>query len=186
MFWIESCLVPLSPPAQQKATLFHTTLNFSPDASVGNRFKILHSKSQLFWVAEQYIIYLTNLNRRSGKRERICLCITIGCNSVRTFVPPNRNIKTTVVPLIQQYFTALFPSYFEEPHKDQKLCLRNQRHIFTTLCMLWFETSLHFFQNIQNKKIVILLPPTSLISFIRNEYKSCPSTLVSTYDIFLS
>ena len=49
---------------------------------------------------------------------------------------------------------AKFPAYFEEPHWDQKLCLRNQRHVFTTLKWCFFK--IHLLQQILNEVIPIL------------------------------
>ena len=40
-------------------------------------------------------------------RGKDCLYIPIGCNSVFTFVLANGNTETILVPLKQQYFTAL-------------------------------------------------------------------------------
>ena len=46
--------------------------------------------------------------RLSFERDNTCLCIPIGCNSVRTFVLANRNTETTLAPLKRQSFIALF------------------------------------------------------------------------------
>ena len=39
-------------------------------------------------------------------RDKDCLCIPIGCNSVFTFVLANGNTETIIVPLKQKYFTS--------------------------------------------------------------------------------
>ena len=56
--------------------------------------------------------YAKDLDKESSKllsseRDNSCLCIPIGYNSVRTFVLAN--MPKTLIPLKEQYFTALFP-----------------------------------------------------------------------------
>ena len=51
----------------------------------------------------------------SFARDKGCLCIPIGCNSMHTFVLVNRNTETTVIPIKPQNFTAPFTNLIAPP-----------------------------------------------------------------------
>ena len=59
------------PKHCKQNTLFHTAIINSLDANIGNRCKIWLSTGPLFWLAEKYINYFTNLKGCLGKISRI-------------------------------------------------------------------------------------------------------------------
>ena len=73
-----------------------------------------------------------------------------------------KNIST-IWPIIWKDVLAKFPAYFEEPHWDQKLCLQNHRHFFTTLVYLCVSAINHCLFKYNGFVLRIVLVPVLVV-----------------------